>query len=120
MKFSTILPTLFLFPYTSAFPSYASLEGNPEKRQEQFDPVRQKIDVTGIHIFKPPGPGDLRGPCPGLNALANHGYIQRNGVTTFIEIFAAAQQIYGIGEIIALSLSYATPVSSLLFGCSTH
>ena len=34
----------------------------------------QLIDVTGVHAWKAPGPKDLRGPCPGLNALANHGY----------------------------------------------
>lgn len=39
--------------------------------------------VTGDHSFIPPdfSAGDQRGPCPGLNALANHGYIGRNGVT---------------------------------------
>jgi hypothetical protein len=39
--------------------------------------------VTGEHSFIPPdfSAGDQRGPCPGLNALANHGYIARNGVT---------------------------------------
>ncbi|KAF9885065.1 hypothetical protein FE257_000796 [Aspergillus nanangensis] len=26
-----------------------------------------------------PGDGDSRGPCPGLNTLANHGYLPRNG-----------------------------------------
>ncbi|KAL6712909.1 hypothetical protein ACLMJK_009464 [Lecanora helva] len=26
-----------------------------------------------------PQPGDLRSPCPGLNALANHGYLPRDG-----------------------------------------
>ncbi|KAJ6566121.1 Peroxidase, family 2-domain-containing protein [Mycena capillaripes] len=31
------------------------------------------------HEFKAPGPGDVRGPCPGLNTLANHGYLPRNG-----------------------------------------
>lgn len=25
--------------------------------------------------YKAPGPGDSRSPCPGLNALANHGYL---------------------------------------------
>lgn len=25
-----------------------------------FDPVKQKIDVTGEHAFRPPGPGDKR------------------------------------------------------------
>jgi hypothetical protein len=38
--------------------------------------------VTGAHAFQPPNfaQGDQRGPCPGLNALANHGYIPRNGI----------------------------------------
>jgi len=26
--------------------------------------------------------GDVRGACPGLNALANHGYMPRNGVAS--------------------------------------
>lgn len=40
--------------------------------------------VTGAHAFVAPNfnAGDQRGPCPGLNALANHGYISHNGVTT--------------------------------------
>lgn len=38
--------------------------------------------VTGEHSFQPPDfdKGDQRGPCPGLNALANHGYISRDGI----------------------------------------
>ncbi|KAJ7108982.1 Cloroperoxidase [Mycena crocata] len=31
------------------------------------------------HEFRAPKKGDVRGPCPGLNALANHGYLPRNG-----------------------------------------
>ncbi|KAJ7692673.1 Chloroperoxidase [Mycena olivaceomarginata] len=31
------------------------------------------------HEFRAPGPGDVHGPCPGLNTLANHGYLPRNG-----------------------------------------
>lgn len=26
-----------------------------------------------------PGPGDVRSPCPGLNSLANHGFLPHNG-----------------------------------------
>ncbi|KAK5109492.1 hypothetical protein LTR62_006944 [Meristemomyces frigidus] len=29
--------------------------------------------------FQPPGEGDVRSPCPGLNTLANHGFINHNG-----------------------------------------
>ncbi|KAK7051532.1 hypothetical protein VNI00_004507 [Paramarasmius palmivorus] len=31
------------------------------------------------HTFQAPKEGDLRGPCPGLNTLANHGFISRTG-----------------------------------------
>lgn len=45
-----------------------------------FEPLRifnaqaQYVDVSegSGHEYRAPGPGDLRGPCPGLNALANH------------------------------------------------
>ncbi|PHH73458.1 hypothetical protein CDD80_3812 [Ophiocordyceps camponoti-rufipedis] len=29
--------------------------------------------------WRPPGPGDSRSPCPGLNSLANHGFLPRDG-----------------------------------------
>ncbi|TKA81678.1 hypothetical protein B0A55_01340 [Friedmanniomyces simplex] len=29
--------------------------------------------------FHPPGTGDVRSPCPGLNTLANHGFIHHDG-----------------------------------------
>ena len=30
-------------------------------------------------VWSAPGPNDIRGPCPGLNTLANHGYLPRDG-----------------------------------------
>lgn len=38
-----------------------------------FDPKDQLVSVSGEHVWAAPGPGDIRGPCPGLNAAANHG-----------------------------------------------
>lgn len=35
----------------------------------------QLVSVSGEHEFIKPGPGDIRGPCPGLNAASNHGYL---------------------------------------------
>lgn len=55
----------------------------------------QKIDVTGEHRWTAPGPGDLRGPCPGLNALANHGYFPRNGIVPLEVGATATNQVYG-------------------------
>jgi hypothetical protein len=39
-----------------------------------FDAGAQYINVSkgSGHEFVPPGANDLRGPCPGLNAFANH------------------------------------------------
>ncbi|KAH8805188.1 oxidase [Xylogone sp. PMI_703] len=64
-----------------------------------FDPMTKPIEVTGEHSFIPPNfnAGDQRGPCPGLNALANHGYISRHGVTSLAEVTAAINQVWGMG-----------------------
>ena len=55
----------------------------------------QLIDVTGDHAWVAPGPNDLRGPCPGLNALANHGYFPHNGVVPVAVGASATEQVYG-------------------------
>ncbi|KAG8786643.1 hypothetical protein FRC12_016428 [Ceratobasidium sp. 428] len=70
-----------------------------------FDPVKQKVDVTGAYAFQPPKAGDKRGPCPGLNALANHGYLNRNGLTTLTEAIAAVTKVFGMGLDLATFLS---------------
>ncbi|KAJ7807831.1 Cloroperoxidase, partial [Mycena olivaceomarginata] len=47
--------------------------------------------------FIPPKPTDLRGPCPALNALANHGYLPRNGQNiTIRSVLQASQDVYNI------------------------
>ena len=62
-------------PVTS-FPEYP---GSPaHAKVNKFDAKDQLINVHGNHKFIAPGPNDIRGPCAGLNAAANHGYIPRN------------------------------------------
>lgn len=41
------------------------------------------------YTFKAPGPDDSRGPCPGLNLLANYGYLPRNGYVNLGQVIAA-------------------------------
>lgn len=46
------------------------------KRQDQgvnvpFNAKEQYVSTSGEHAWVAPGPTDLRGPCPGLNAAAN-------------------------------------------------
>ncbi|KAF2747959.1 hypothetical protein M011DRAFT_493875 [Sporormia fimetaria CBS 119925] len=47
--------------------------------------------------FRPPGSTDQRGPCPGLNTLANHGYIPRSGIATVGQIVAGCQAVFNMG-----------------------
>lgn len=69
-----------------------------------FDALTMPVDVTGAHSFKPPAAGDERGPCPGLNALANHGYIAHDGIVSFANTVAAIHRVYGMGIDLSLVL----------------
>lgn len=88
-----LLSQAYAFPYIAL--EAASKKAGPsvmtaEPRSAGFNAAAQLIDVTGAHAFVPPNftAGDLRGPCPGLNALANHNYLPHNGfasVTQFVQ-----------------------------------
>lgn len=49
------------------------------------------------HPHVPPGPNDQRGPCPGLNTLANHGYIPHNGIVTPSQLVRAVWEGLSMG-----------------------
>lgn len=102
MKFTSQLVLAGLAPFAHAFPAmmYEAAAADPaiearakelahmlEARQagagaatalfeptNTFNAAKQLIDVGpgSGHEYVPPGSGDLRGPCPGLNAFANH------------------------------------------------
>ena len=80
-----------------AIPSYASLAGLSEREIADFQ-KKEGLEIAVLdfvklypppptpladdslklvndpaHPFIAPGPNDQRGPCPGLNTLANHG-----------------------------------------------
>ncbi|POR39495.1 hypothetical protein TPAR_00289 [Tolypocladium paradoxum] len=52
---------------------------------------------SNIHGQMTPGLHDLRGPCPGLNAMANHNYIPRNGVATISQFIQGTSHVFGMG-----------------------
>jgi hypothetical protein len=63
------------------------------KNDVRFDiDPKKPVDITGKHVFRAPTKTDQRGPCPGLNALANHAYISRDGITSFAEVVTAINQ----------------------------
>ncbi|EME39685.1 hypothetical protein DOTSEDRAFT_91962 [Dothistroma septosporum NZE10] len=70
-----------------------------------LDDFSEPISVTGEHEFQPPGEGDQRGPCPGLNALANHGYIPRDGVVSLLGAVSAMNAVYGVSVELAAVLA---------------
>ncbi|KAF7558013.1 heme-thiolate peroxidase [Cylindrodendrum hubeiense] len=69
------------------------------EKRALFNPTTTPIEVTGDHKFIAPDfkNGAQRGPCPGLNALANHGYISRKGVTSLAEVTGAINEVLGMG-----------------------
>jgi len=46
-----------------------------------------------------PGAGDARGECPGLNAMANHGYLPHNGVATIQQFVTGTAQVFGMATV---------------------
>ena len=60
-----------------------------------------------LYPYQKPGPNDIRGPCPGLNTAANHGYINRNGITDFNQLVQAQQNLYNVAPDLAIALATA-------------
>ena len=50
-------------------------------------------------------PGEHRGPCPALNALANDGYLPRDGKVTVDQLVHALHERLGIAQSIAMLLA---------------
>ncbi|EDU46685.1 oxidase [Pyrenophora tritici-repentis] len=121
MKFTFAFLTLLTGnTFVNAFPAFnpRNLEGlTPDRltavlqkvdelrnaRDSLFD-AKKPLDITGKHAFQPPRDTDKRGPCPGLNVLANHGFISRDGITSFAEVVTAVNQVMGMGIELSLIL----------------
>lgn len=84
---ATLLSTALLLGGAAAFPQFAEMAANNEKRQiglptgavafpqypgtpnhavfNSFDAKSQLVSTSGEHEFRMPGPTDVRGPCAG-------------------------------------------------------
>ena len=60
------------------------------------------------YTFKAPGSGDSRGPCPGLNLLANYGYLPRNGYVNYGQVLDATARGFNMGADLATVLAVFT------------
>jgi hypothetical protein len=133
------LPTLIVLVFASiaaSFPSHRSLAGLSEAELEVIIPTLEirsvdpppgplkyngtKLVNDAAHPFQPLRPGDIRGPCPGLNTLASHGYLPRNGIATPAQIVNAVQEGLNMGNDLAVFIAFAAflvdgnPLTNLL------
>lgn len=68
------------------------------------------------HRFQEPGPTDQRGPCPGMNTLANHGYLPRSGIVTIFDLIRAQKEGFNIDYDLGAALAaVATSLDGDLF-----
>lgn len=61
----------------------------------------QLVSTSGDHAYAKPAPDEIRGPCPGLNAAANHGYLPRSGLATIPETIQGMYDLYGMSADLA-------------------
>ncbi|MCJ1460305.1 hypothetical protein MMC28_010684 [Mycoblastus sanguinarius] len=74
---------------------------SPDQVPQSSKPILQKAQYCA------PSASDLRSPCPIINALANHGYIPRDGRNvTSHEVYAAMAEV-GVSSTIRTTLTYA-------------
>jgi hypothetical protein len=98
----------------------AQIVSTKDKRQVTADPssalfepvpifkaAAQYVDVGpgSGHEWQAPGPNDLRGPCPGLNAFANHGFIPKDGYATIQQFIDATEHVVGMSADLSAFLS---------------
>ncbi|KAF5359269.1 hypothetical protein D9756_003077 [Leucocoprinus leucothites] len=113
---------LALTSSAAAFPTYGSLAGLSRDQLDAIVPTLKyrraadppppiayngtKLVNDAEHPYQAPQEGDMRGPCPGLNTLANHGYIPRNGIATPEQLISAVQEGFNMEYFLALNVVY--------------
>ncbi|KAL9076215.1 MAG: hypothetical protein Q9157_003750 [Trypethelium eluteriae] len=76
-----------------------------------FGEADQLVSTTGDHAYASPAVDEIRGPCPGLNAAANHGYLPRSGIVSVEEAILGLGAAYNLApEVSALLAAYAVAV----------
>jgi len=126
--FSELLFSSLLFKAVTAYPDIAKLAAAQKLKERiapvaefpewpgsplhatynSFDPDTQLVSTSGDHAFIPPGPGDIRGPCAGLNAAANHGYLPRDGIATIESVNTGLWEAFGLDKTATIFLQTAT------------
>ncbi|KAG9106303.1 hypothetical protein FRC07_008877, partial [Ceratobasidium sp. 392] len=90
-------------PFNPSFPYLGAKNGLPATGGGGID---VPAEGDNAHQFTAPGPNDIRGPCPGMNAAANHNFISHDGIAAFTELMDAQQNVYNVGYDLAASIVY--------------
>lgn len=79
-----------------------------------FDPKKQLVDVSpgSGHEWAAPTSKQVRGPCPGLNAAANHGFLPRAGILTLPETVQGLQAAVGFNPDFSIPLFFFSVFNS--------
>lgn len=77
-------------------------------------PCLALVSAIDFGQWAPPGPGDVRGPCPALNTMANHGILPHNGKGLTVSMMMnAMHETFNIGldvrTILAIGGLFASP-----------
>jgi len=68
-----------------------------------------KVLPNVVGVYEAPKETDDRSPCPGLNALANHGYLPRDGRNISArDIVKSVTEKYGLSKPLASLVAYGT------------
>ncbi|KZP04731.1 Cloroperoxidase [Athelia psychrophila] len=87
--------------------------GNISLEIPEIATIGRKVIPDDDHPFQEPASNAQRGGCPGLNIMANYGYIDRSGVTTATELLWAQQEMLGLAPDLAAALVGLTAISAL-------
>ncbi|KAI9727902.1 MAG: hypothetical protein M1828_005307 [Chrysothrix sp. TS-e1954] len=117
MQYSLTVLAAALLQNANAFPTLALDQLNSRQTtgnqspvpctpvQPPFDAKSQYVSTSGKYKFVAPSASDARGPCPGLNAAANHGYLPHNGIATIQQYITGTYQVFGMAQDIAAFLA---------------
>ncbi|CAO2655084.1 Nn.00g118170.m01.CDS01 [Neocucurbitaria sp. VM-36] len=88
--------------YDALFPYTGSIDGLPGTG---IGGVQVPAPGDTAHEFMPPGPNDIRGPCPGMNTAANHNFLSHDGITNLAELVSAQQNLYNLAYDLAVFIA---------------
>ena len=89
-------------PYSAKYPYTGAKNGLPGTG---IGGIKVPADGDTAHTYVAPGVNNIRGPCPGLNAAANHNFLSHDGITNFNELVDAQQNVYNVGYDLAVLLA---------------